>query len=222
MNRVLFEELLRELAGLRPYFVSERDLQVSLAMLILKRFPELRVLPEYCPAGDPSMHIDLMLFTPEGGQIPVELKYRTRRCTLPAPEGAYTLKEQSARDLGCYLYMKDLERLEHLAACAGDRFLQGFALMITNDRGYRELPKTSGPCSYRQFSMKQDSVRTGTMRWGETAGPGTRKGNEKEIRLKGVYPMTWQDYSTVLDCQGEQIRFRYQLQTVEGRTDRRD
>ena len=223
MNRVQFEELLRELAELRPFFVSERDLQVSLAMLILKRYPKLRVRPEYCPALDPSMHIDLMVFTEQGQGIPVELKYRTRRCTLQDEGRQYTLKEQSARDLGCYLYMKDLERLERLVgsgeAGASVTFLRGFALMITNDKGFVQGPKDARSCSYGQFSLTDGQDRTGTMGWGETAGPGTRKGNENALRLSGTYRMNWQSYSSVSAPTGKEIPFFYQLQTVERKTD---
>lgn len=75
---------------------------------------------------------------------PIELKYKTIKCTLKDKDGSeeYKLKQHGACDIGCYLYLKDVERIEHISKSLGDNFGKGYAIMRTNDHLYWDKPKT--------------------------------------------------------------------------------
>ena len=71
-----------------------------------------------------------------GKNFPIELKYKTVK-------GSYAdfgnevveLMTHSAVDLGCYAYLKDINRLEYLAKNDSD-FERGFAIILTNEPLY--------------------------------------------------------------------------------------
>lgn len=73
---------------------------------------------------------------------PIELKYRTIQCTLKDGSEEYKLKQHGACDIGCYLYLKDVERIEHISKSLGDNFGNGYAIMLTNDHLYWDKPQT--------------------------------------------------------------------------------
>ena len=93
-------DLLAELAGKRPVFHSEADFQHALAWKIHEAFPSANVRPEYKPFPEKRVYIDIWVSGAESAAI--ELKYLTRRLKVDVNGERFTLKDQSARDLGRY------------------------------------------------------------------------------------------------------------------------
>ena len=97
----------------RKIFISEADFQFEMAWAIKELYPEAKVRLEYCPEFEPSMHIDILVII-DSKWIPIELKYKTKKCFKTIDNEAFILKEHSAKDVNCYLYLKDLQRIEHI------------------------------------------------------------------------------------------------------------
>ena len=95
---------LLELKKKRQIFHSEADFQFALAWEIQRCYPDAKVRLEYCPAEiDPSMHIDILVIMDELW-YPIELKYKSLKCTKLVEDEIYKLKNHGAQDLGRYDY----------------------------------------------------------------------------------------------------------------------
>lgn len=180
----------------RTIFTSEADFQLEMAWAIKEMYPNALVRMEYCPDFAPSMHIDILVVI-DGGWIPIELKYKTKRSEKVVNGEKFFLKEHSAKDVNCYLYLKDLQRVEFIKENA-DLFLEGYTVFLTNEQSYLKAPHKKD-CVYKDFSLEEGTVKTGILKWGENAGTGTMKGNEKPIELTGSYTIQWQEYSVLDD-----------------------
>ena len=104
-------EIMHLLSMWRPIFHSEADFQFSLAWLIKKKYPDCEIRLEFVPEFNPSLHLDILVIL-NGKWIPIELKYTTKRCIKTINDEVYVLKEQGAKDQGCYNYLKDIMRIE--------------------------------------------------------------------------------------------------------------
>ena len=180
----------------RKVFVSEADFQLELAWVIKELYPLYNVRLEYCPPFDRKMHLDILIFTPDGW-IPIELKYKTKGCTIVDGDETFILANHAAKDINCYLYLKDLQRIEQIRDNTED-FAEGYTIMLTNEQGYLDAPKKAD-CVYAEFSLHNGTEKTGKMSWSEKAGEGTIRGHENPITLFGNYPVKWELYSKLND-----------------------
>lgn len=212
-NKQFFDikKIIKMLMKKRPVFVSEADFQLEFAWVIKKLYPKFKVRLEYVPEFDRKMHIDILVIT-DKGWIPIELKYKTKRCTVKEGNETYVLANHGAKDVNCYLYLKDIQRIENIKKKKGIQFVEGYTVMLTNEESYINAPKNSNVI-YADFSLHKDAIKTGKMEWGEKASEGTKKGHEKPIVLEGKYPIHWNDYSKVEGKYGE---FKYTYNKVEG------
>ena len=178
----------------RKLFVSEADFQLELAWILKEMYPNAKVRLEYCPEFDPQMHIDILVIM-DGKWIPIELKYKTKGCTKSVDGELYNLKNHGAKDVNCYLYLKDIERIETVKN-AVPNFAEGYTVFITNDLTYIRKPQKAN-CVYAEFSLAEGVYKSGYLNWSEDTGEGTKKGHETPVRLDGEYLMQWLDYSYV-------------------------
>ncbi len=186
--------VIERLKAKRSVFVSEADFQLEFAWALKELYPDYSVRLEYCPSFDRKMHIDVLVFT-DSGWVPIELKYKTKGCTIVDREESFVLANHSAKDVNCYLYLKDLQRIEQIRYKA-ESFAEGYTIMLTNDPAYLEKP-TKVDCVYAEFSLHEGAEKAGTMGWGSNASAGTMRGNEEPISLIDRYPIHWQPYSIV-------------------------
>lgn len=135
---------------------------------------------------------------------------------------AWKLKEmfedrnpQSACDIGCYLYLKDVERIEHISKSLGDNFGKGFAIMLTNDHLYWDKPKTTPDTTvFRDFRIYDGRkiVAGQKLNWHPSS-------NKQPVWQKELGPLTlthnytinWKDYSKLLNEEGKAIPFKYSI-----------
>lgn len=196
MNRTIdITEAIRLLQVKRKCFVSEADFQLELAWILKEMYPDALVRCEYTPEFNPDMHIDILVIK-DGKWFPIELKYKTRKSRFVCEGETFVLKEHSAKDVNCYLYLKDIERIESVKKHVVDSFGEGYTVMITNDLSYARKP-AKDDCIYAAFSLHEGQTKTGTLDWKETAGPGTKRGCEQPIVLEGIYECHWNEYSVV-------------------------
>ena len=109
----------------------------------------------------------------------------------------YVLKEQGAKDQGCYNYLKDIMRIEEFRD-KSNNFIEGYTIKITSEISYLK-PPTKVNCTYAEFSIEDGSIKTGCMNWAANTGKGTMRGMETPIVLTGIYPINWKEYSKVDD-----------------------
>lgn len=184
--------IIEKLKEKRPIFVSEADFQFTMAWVIQKLYPNALIRLEYCPADfDTSMHIDILVIV-NGRWIPIELKYKTKRCIKEFNKEKFILKNHGAIDCGCYDYLKDIARIEKVKSNTS-LFEEGYAIMLTNDMSY--VSSTKDTAFYKNFSLENDSIKTGAIKWLDGVGVGTTKGRTEDILLSGNYQLCWQDYS---------------------------
>ena len=194
-NRLIdIKYVLSKLSKTRQIFVSEADFQLELAWVIKTIYPNAIIRLEYCPYFDLNMHIDILVII-NNKWIPIELKYKTKKCQKTIDNEVFNLKNHGAKDISRYLYLKDLERIETFkkkSVC----FSEGYAIFVTNEMSYTKPPKKDN-CVYSQFSLHDGNIKSGIMDWREGTSDGTKKGCEKPIELSGHYKMEWLPYSEI-------------------------
>ena len=124
-------ELMNDLARDRPVFHSEADFQHALAWHIHAKGLDAGVRLEYRPERSKRKYVDLWL---PKNRLAVELKYRTQKLTLESEGECFDLRDQSARDIGRYDFLKDIRRLEKLSKLQCVQ--AGLAILLTNDPLY--------------------------------------------------------------------------------------
>lgn len=194
MNDFDLNVAIEQLKTKRAVFASEADFQFELAWIIKEQNPEALVRLEYCPSFNTSMHIDILVIR-DGKWIPIELKYKTKSCNIKFNDEFFVLKNHGAKDVNCYLYLKDIQRIESIKETAPE-FLEGYTVFLTNDLTYIRKP-SKVDCCYKDFSLEDGIVKHGIIEWGENTGAGTKRGCEEPLILKGSYPIEWKKYCKV-------------------------
>ena len=183
--------IIDNLKNKRKIFVSERDLQLEMALTIKKLYPNAKIRLEYCPSFDLNMHIDILVII-DSKWYPVELKYKTRGCKKIVDNEIFNLKNHGAKDVNSYLYLKDIVRIEKIKNNV-EEFEKGYAVFITNDLSYMNKPNEN--VIFEDFSLENEIIKKGMLCWKENASKGTMGKNEQPIILKGSYKLKWQLYS---------------------------
>ena len=203
-------EIIKTLQKKRQIFCSEADFQLEMAWVIKEMYTDAKVRLEYVPKFDDKtfndkMRIDIIVFI-NNEWIPIELKYKTKKSKKGALEDKITqevfnLKNQGAKDIGCYLYLKDIKRIESIKeqkieiikGQEKNNFKEGYAVFLTNDKTYLESPQNND-CVYKDFSLEDGAIKEGWLKWKKYP---KKKGFEKPITLKGSYTMEWKEFSNV-------------------------
>jgi hypothetical protein len=194
----------------RP-FLREQDLQIKIINDLKKEIKEIEniffeyniktdLLSDfnYPWIKDKNVYVDIVVEI-SNKFFPIEIKYKTisEEFTLKVfgEDGLLvsTLKH-GASNLGCYDLWKDVKRLEILK----ERFQnveQGIILFVTNDSGYKRLPKNIN-VGYAQFSINEGRLinNGSTLNWnGELkTAPGRPK-----LSFKERYRINWKDLDTI-------------------------
>lgn len=190
------ELIISKLKSRRKVFVSEADLQLEMAWTIKEEYPKAKVRLEYCPIFDFNMHIDILVII-DNIWLPIELKYKTKCCSKIIDDERFNLKNHGAKDVNCYLYLKDIQRIERIKENILE-FKEGYTVFITNELSYLKKPLKEH-CVYEQFSLEDEIIKTGILDWGENTSDGTKKNCEKPIKLQNEYYIKWKNYSKLDD-----------------------
>lgn len=196
--------LLTGLAARRPIFHSEADFQHELAWHLREVHSDLEVRLEY-PFDRPSNTAIDILIRNGGEEMALELKYLCQRVEHEIDGERFALKPQGAQDTRRYDVLKDIMRMEQFLAAR--RGASAAVLVLSNDPSYWEGRRSAGR-SDAAFELREGRTVTGILDWADHAGPGTKRGRESSITLKGAYAMNWRNYSRV-DGRFGVFRFLY-------------
>ena len=213
-------DILKVLSGIRKLFWSEDDFKFAFATQVQAKFGnlvEVRLEKRYEQNGK-SAYTDIVV---KMGRktFPIELKYKTTKGRYAdANAEVIGLLTHSAVDLGCYSYLKDIERIEYLAQHDSD-FERGFAIMLTNESGYYK--DTRRASMYDAFKIYEGKQIFGTLDWDRKRYNGNEPSWVKShdgFALKNSYRMHWMDYGSELPSADElsaPALFKYQIAVIE-------
>ena len=203
--------VLTRLAARRPVFHSEADFQHALAWELQLGSPDANIrLEKQVAAQGSRVHLDL-LFQSSTVELAIELKYKTRLGSLTYAGEEFSLRNQSAQDIGRHDFIKDIQRLERYVQSRNHSV--GYAVLLTNDRTYWTESKKADAVD-SEFRVHEGRMLQGGAAWGIKASAGTKHKREEPITLQGTYKMEWTDYSSLGSAANES--FRYILLRVPG------
>ena len=185
--------LMASLAGTRKVFHSEADFQHALAWHIHQAMPESQVRLEVDVMQVEHQRRFLDIWLPAEG-VAIELKYKTRGLALEQDDESFVLRNQSAQDQGRYDFLRDIQRLE-LMRSKLEQWKAGYAVLLTNDSSYWKVPTPSDTVD-ADFRVHEERAVSGALAWAASASPGTVRGRESPIQIRGSYRLRWQEYSS--------------------------
>lgn len=189
---VEISEILATLAKKRHIFHSEADFQHAFAWEIHDKLPNTSVRLELpVQVKGQFLHIDVWVVN-QGEIIAVELKYKTRALSVQIDNEQFKLKDQSAQDIGRYDFIKDIQRLERVAA-EQIKFI-GYAILLTNDSAYWIKPSSRYTVD-ADFRLYDGRILEGVLDWGINASDGTKRNREQPITLQQRYSVNWKNFS---------------------------
>lgn len=234
MNLSELTTILEELSEERPAFCSEADFQFELANWIREKYKNEKntsVWLEYpiekkekAEKGNKYWYIDIVL--KRGNEcIPIELKYKTKKDIVTIRkddnDASIELRNQAAQDIGRYLFLKDINRLEELVRNEQKNFVKGYAIFLTNDSGYWQ--NNGQGCIYQNYSLKgstenREKDEDGKLCWHNKNNKDdpavfdkkhwTQNGQYSPIGLRNNYSFSWKGY-------GSKYGFQYLICQVE-------
>ncbi len=197
-------QVMQKLAKRRKIFVSEADFQLEMAWTIRELYPKSEVYLEFCPVFNPNMHLDILVVLEEKW-YPIELKYKKKGCQKIIGNRIFNLKEDAARDIGCYLYLKDIQRIEAVKENV-EEFAKGYTIILTNDLGYTVRPHKEN-CTHQAFTIEEGATKTGILSWRSDSLTSKINQVKKPIILAGIYHMHWQLYSKLDDSNSGTLKY---------------
>lgn len=153
--------VLKELKKRRKYFSSEADFQLAVAMQIEKIYGDNSVICKYVPDYESKVensgsriHIDI-LYCKEN--IPIELKYRTKKADLKEMNYDIHLVDQGAHDEGSYGFWRDVSRIgEYIGKT---RTSKGLVVFLTNDSWYQNPEYGKCKVDYKEYDLNEKSIK---------------------------------------------------------------
>lgn len=237
------EELLESLAKDRPIFHNEQDFQFELARKISENVDSnsnIIIRLEYF-IGESSkdvseqkdskktkrnrIYVDIMIIDNNKNEaIAIELKYKAKKFEFEYKNEWYSLKEQGARDFGCYYTFCDLKRIEKIVSNKENKefcnlknidIIRGYVIFLTND-GHSYMEKTNPMTGiFKNYSLNENEDHKIIIKgeepyeyWNKKDGKTidyNKKVEEEYTSIKGKPPITfnkehlgeWSKYSRI-------------------------
>ncbi len=192
MKNFDMKRILEKLSNERKVFHSEADFQFSLAWKIKEEYSDYKIYLEWpVLTEDKNKYIDIVL-EKDGKIIPIELKYKTKELKYKN----FNLKDHGARNLACYDYWKDIERVESLII--NTNFEKGFCIFLTNDLGFLNKPRSN--VGYKDFSIYENKrIFKKQLNWGKNIRKDNLNRRKEPINLKFNYQFNWENYCILKD-----------------------
>lgn len=212
ITKVEIENIIQKFGNTGNLFLCERQFQFDLAQEISKTFNNYAVHLEF-----PSEKncCDRLLFyyiviEEKNQYFVIELKYKTKNADIIYKNNKYSLKNQSAQDLGRFDFLKDISRIEQWNQFNPNRtFAGGVAMILTNDSSYWE--KTGENCNYEAFALKDETtIVAGKKEWSSENLNYVGKARKNGLNLLHDYTVKWVNYH-----KDENNEFRYLLEEIK-------
>lgn len=212
----------------RRFFVSEADFQHAFAIELRETFKsdDARIYLEFpVRQKDKNVYIDILIEI-AGRLFPIELKYKTKcidDCYQPYEnmpiEIQEILKNQSAQDLGCYHFWKDINRIETLIA--ENKVVAGVCIFITNDSYYwkGKCKETSQAWAFR---VSDGLHNKGEYDWNTKHVDKIAKfiSSNNGFRINNDYTFLWQKFHEIVTETGGSVKnglFKYLFVEIPGK-----
>ncbi len=237
------KKMIFSLQNKRKVFHSEDDLKLSFGLEImennsncqvrLERPVNLKMLDWNNTELIARAPIDVVIIEKNGNQIPIELKYKTKKTQLNSDNEMYELTEHNAVDIGRYSFRKDIYRIEqYLASHVNSEC--GYVLILTNEKAYCEtdvsqkenydkfftfhnnvmIKKIDKGWNYSKIDKNKYEKVPGDNRWYSKDKKKSHWTCKKELfyrfDLRNDYKIKWIDYSLFLET-----NFKYCLIKIE-------
>lgn len=165
--KIDINKLINALSKLEPVFQSEAQFQFALALEIKKEYPVFKVLLEVLTASETiknklkRYYSDIVVADKQGNYIIIELKYKTKKSIY----GGVELLDHGATDLGRYDFLWDIRRIEILKENNTEvykfnnnlkNFVNGYAIMLTNESKYWTISKENNNTLYKNFCISNN------------------------------------------------------------------
>ena len=202
--REIMLNLIRQFLQEQPeIFLSEKELQLNLAQcfmnsnefdnVFLEYHVPIHLINGYPWNGGNNQYIDVDIVLESNGSFyPLEIKYRTANQELQRNIfGGNTniqLRNQVARNLGCYNFWKDVKRIELLEENF-QNVQRGAVLFVTNDHSY-PIPPRNENVGYAQFSLYQERDVPAHVELGWNGNPTVANGRPG-FQLNYEYTINW-------------------------------
>lgn len=222
MKLVDIIDVLTALSKVRKLFWSEDDFKFEFATMIKVKFGDkvdIRLEKRY-EREKKSSYTDIVIKIGKQS-FPIELKYKTVANRYADYDGEeIQLKTHSAVDLGCYAYLKDIERLEYLSQ-TDETYERGFAIILTNEPLYYK--NTGKESVYDDFKIYEGrEVHPGILDW-DRSGYNPEKlpswlKSHPPFSLMRSYKMEWRDYGSKMqhiENIDEYVQFKYQIAVID-------
>lgn len=216
MTITILNNIIKSMAGNRPFFYSEFDFQHYLALELKANGYD--VFLEYPVKVGNVCHIDIIA-KKDGVFYPIELKYKTKAMICPGLFGtSHQLQSHRAYEKNRYLFWKDVDRLEKLKKQYEGKIGEGYAVFLTNDDSYY-LPLSAIPSSIDRMFRIHPGMNVHNIDWNGTADAPdyvTSHSSYKHFRLLKSYVVpNWQQYSIVNDSKtGKRNDFKFLALTI--------
>lgn len=198
------DRALGDLAGRRPVFHAEADLQHALAWELARARPAASIrLERPFRLGGETLHLDFVALE-SNVSVGVELKHWTRKLVATVDGEEFRLSD-GADDAASYDFWKDVSRLERLVSAGV--LQRGFVVALTNVPGFWQ-PRSAGTI-FESYRLHEGRTATGSLAWAAHASPGSTGSRSSPIQLAGTYTLQWRNYSRVANHE-----FRYVVVAV--------
>lgn len=206
------EEIIQKFGENGNLFLCERQFQFDLAQEISKNFNNCVVhleFPSEKPCCGRLAFYDIVL-EEENQYFVIELKYKTKSADIFYKNIKYSLKNQSAQDLGRFDFLKDISRIEQWNQFNPNRtFAGGVAVILTNDSSYWK--KTGENCNYEAFALKdKTTIVAGKKQWSSENLNYDGHDRKNGLNLLNDYDIKWVNY-----YKDENNEFRYLLEEIK-------
>ena len=221
------ESILNKFGNENKIFQSEAQFQFELAYELQKLYPSYKVSVEVLSASKKinktqRYYTDIVVSDKEGNYIVIELKYKT--IAKDYPEFGIKHLNHGATDLGRFDFLWDLHRIEMLKIRDDTlfkfnrnlkKFINGYAIMLTNEKLYWQKEKTKTEALYKNFCISDnDFIEKGIpLKWYKNRNQFSVDKTSRDIELvfNNNYKFNWKNYSYNKDSSHD---FRYILLEV--------
>lgn len=241
---IYWNMIINELKEKRKVFHSEDDLKLAIAMEIYKLHPGYNLrLERPTELSFEKMDgteikkrapIDIVVIDLDKKSIPIEIKYKTKKCIFDIEGEDYSLTEHGACDIGRYSFRKDIVRIEKFFE--NDKIISeiGYVFILTNENKYFEdiskkdtydknfsfhdkvvLKKEYAGWYFKNHSIttydknNDDKVNGGKMHW-------TNKQDLNfNLILKNEYEINWKSYSIINNLRNNKTNSEFKYCLIE-------
>lgn len=155
-----------------------------------------------CHKKNKKLYTDIIVIDKSGNYIPIELKYKTKATLIDD----VSLLNHGAQDLGRFDVLFDLYRIEllkyrneeYIYSTKLINFVNGYAVLLTNDSAYYSVSKNNNNSLYKDFCLTEEDriIKNEILSWNKKGNKSCVDNTSRDIHLKfnQSYNFKWKKY----------------------------